>query len=136
MPRDSFDAFTFFQRTPRDLRVVNRDHRPPLKPEPESMGMVFMRGQFRFPKLSTAAAMVFGGEATRNRIDLDAEQIQGYVKRQDVHVRGDQVQSCTGIGYVLVRHQGVDFGVAFYVPDERGEGAHVQSLFPKAWAVR
>jgi NOL1/NOP2/sun family putative RNA methylase len=139
MPRDGFDGYTFFQRTARDLRVVNRDHRPPLKPEPESMGMVFMRAQSRFPKLTTAAAMVFGGEATRNRIDLDGQQIQAYVQRQDVRVREEQLRSCTGIGYVLVCHQGVDFGVAFYVPeerDDRGEGARVQSLFPKAWAVR
>jgi NOL1/NOP2/fmu family ribosome biogenesis protein len=102
---------------------------------PESIGMVFMRAHSRFPKLTTAAAMVFGGEATRNKIDLDAEQIQAFVGRQDVHVRGDQVQSCTGIGYVLVCHQGVGFGVAFYVPDEGGEGVRVQSLFPKEWAV-
>jgi hypothetical protein len=136
MPCDGFDDYTFFQRTARDLRIVNGDHRPPLEPKPESMGMVFMRAQSRFPKITTAAAMVFGGVATRNTIDLDAEQIQAYVQRQDVHVRGDQLKSCTGIGYVLVRHQGVDFGVAFYVPEERDEGARLQSLFPKAWAIR
>jgi len=135
IPRNGFEGYTFFQRTARDLRIVNRDHRPPIKPEPESMGMVFMRAQSRFPKLTTAAAMVFGGESTRNRIVLDAQQIQAYVRRQDARVRGEQSEFCTGIGYVLVRHQGVDFGVAFYVPGERGEDARIQSLFPKAWAI-
>ena len=74
--------------------------------------------------------------ARDNRIDLDGEQIRAYVQRQDVRVREEQLRSCTGIGYVLVRHQGVDFGVAFYVPDKRGEGPRVQSLFPKAWTIR
>ncbi len=136
MSLDDFDRYTFFQRTARDLRLVSRDHRPPLQPEPQATGIVFMRAQSRFPKLTTAAAMVFGGKAKRNTIDLDGKQIQAYVQRQDIRLRPDQVRSCTGIGYVLVRHQGVEFGVALYLPDEQGRGDRVKSLFPKAWAVR
>ena len=137
MSPENFDRYTFFQRTARDLRVVNRDHRPPLQPEPQSTGIVFMRAKSsRFPKLTTAAAMLFGGKATRNTIDLDEEQIRAYVQRQDINLRADQVRSCTGIGYVLVRHEGVDFGVALYLPDEQGKGDRAKSLFPKAWAVR
>jgi NOL1/NOP2/fmu family ribosome biogenesis protein len=135
--RVDFDGYTFFQRSPRDLRVVNRDHRPPLQPEPQSTGIVFMRAKSsRFPKLTTAAAMLFGAKATRNVIDLDEEQIRAYVQRQDINLRADQVGSCTGIGYVLVRHKGVEFGVALYLPDEQGKGDRAKSLFPKAWAVR
>jgi NOL1/NOP2/fmu family ribosome biogenesis protein len=136
MRRDALDGYTFFQRRARELRVVNRDHRPPLQPEPQATGIVFMRAQTRFPKLTTAAAMVFGGNAGQNGIDLDAEQIQAYVRRQDVPLRPDQTHSCTGIGYVLVRHRGVEFGVALYLPDRDGEGDRVKSLFPKARAVR
>ncbi len=136
MSPEDFGRYTFFQRTARDLRVVNRDHRPPLQPKPQSTGIVFMRGKSRFPKLTTAAAMVFGAMATRNTIDLDDEQIQAYVQRQDIHLRANQVRSCTGIGYVLIRHQGVEFGVALYLPDERGKGDRVKSLFPKAWTLR
>jgi NOL1/NOP2/fmu family ribosome biogenesis protein len=136
MPSEGFNGLHFFQRTPRDLRVVNRDHRPPLQPEPQSTGIVFMRAQTRFPKMTTAAAMAFGRKATRNTIDLDAEQIQAYVQRQDINLRSDQVRSCTGIGYVLVRHQGVEFGVALYLPDEQGKGERVKSLFPKALCLR
>ena len=137
MSREDFEGYTFFQRTAKDLRVVNPDHRPPLQPEPQSTGMVFMRAKSsRFPKLTTAAAMLFGGRATRNTIDLDEEQLRAYVQRQDINLRTDQVRSCTGIGYVLVRHEGVEFGVALYLPDEQGEGDRAKSLFPKAWAVR
>lgn len=136
MCRQAFDACTFFQRTARDLRVVNRDHRPPLQPEPQSTGMVFMRAQSRYPKLTTAAAMLFGAEATRNTVALDREQLQAYVQRRDIRLRADQVRSCTGLGYVLVRHQGVEFGVALYLPDEQGKGERLKSLFPKAWCLR
>ena len=136
MPRKGFEGYTFFQRTARDLRMVSRDHRPPLQPEPQTTGMVFMRAQSKFPKLTTAAAMVFGGKATRNTIELDAEQIQAYVHRQEIKLREDQVRSCTGIGYVLVRHREVGFGVALYLPDEHGESGRIKSLFPKAWSVR
>jgi NOL1/NOP2/sun family putative RNA methylase len=137
MSRGDFDGYTFFQRTAKDLRVVNRDHRPPLQPEPQSTGIVFMRAKSsRFPKLTTAAAMLFGGKARRNTVELDEEQIRAYVQRQDIHLRADQVRSCTGIGYVLVRHEGVEFGLALYLPDEQGKGDRAKSLFPKAWAIR
>ena len=137
MSPGDFEGYTFFQRTAKDLRVVNRDHRPPLQPEPQSTGMVFMRAKSsRFPKITTAAAMLFGRKATRNTIDLDEEQIRAYIQRQDINLRADQVQSCTGIGYVLVRHEGVEFGVALYLPDEQGKGDRAKSMFPKAWAVR
>jgi NOL1/NOP2/sun family putative RNA methylase len=136
MPCDAFKGLRFFHRRPRDLRVVNQDHRPPLRPEPQSTGIVFMRAQSRFPKMTTAAAMVFGRKATRNTIDLDDEQIQAYVQRRDVDLRADQVRSCTGIGYVLVRHRGVEFGVGLYLPDEQGKGERLKSLFPKALCLR
>jgi NOL1/NOP2/fmu family ribosome biogenesis protein len=135
-PHD-FGRYTFFQRTAKDLRVVNRDHRPPLQPEPQSTGMVFMRAKSsRFPKLTTAAAMVFGQKAIRNTIELDEEQIRAYIRRQDINLRADQVRTCTGIGYVLVRHEGVEFGLGLYLPGEREKGDRMKSLFPKAWAVR
>jgi NOL1/NOP2/fmu family ribosome biogenesis protein len=136
MPHQGFEGYRFFQRTARDLRVANRDHRPPHEPEPQSTGMVFMRAQSRFPKLTTAAAMIFGETATRNTVELDAEQIQSYVQREELRLREDQVRSCTGIGYVLVRYQEVEFGVALYLPDEQGKTGRIKSLFPKAWAVR
>ena len=80
--------------------------------------------------------MVFGGKATRNTVELDTEQIQAYVQREEIRLRKDQIRSCTGIGYVLVRHRDVEFGVALYLPDDHGGSGRMKSLFPKAWAVR
>ncbi len=136
MTRDDFEHCAFFRKTARDLRVVNRGHRPPLQPVPQATGMVFMRAQTRFPKLTTAAAMVFGGKATRNTIDLDAGQIRAYVARQENPLRPDQVRTCTGIGYVMVRHRGVEFGVGLYLPEKGDRGHRLQSMFPKALAAR
>jgi NOL1/NOP2/fmu family ribosome biogenesis protein len=134
---DDFEGYTFFQRTAKDLRVVSRGHRPTLKPEPQSTGIVFMRAKSsRFPKLTTAAAMIFGGKVTRNTVDLDAEQIRAYIQRQEIELRPDQVRSCESIGYVVVRHEGVVFGLGLYLPDESDKGDRMKSLFPKAWAVR
>ncbi len=135
MPPDGFHGHTFFQRTARELRVVNRGHQAPRQPEPQSTGMVFMRTQTRFPKLTTAAAMLFGTRATRNTVDLDQGQIQAYVQRRDIRLRADQVRSCTGIGYVMVCYQGLPFGVALYLPDEQGRGDRLKSMFPKAWTL-
>jgi NOL1/NOP2/sun family putative RNA methylase len=136
MAPDGFADYTFFRRTPRELRIVNRDHQTPLQPEPQSTGMVFMRAETRFPKLTTAAAMLFGTRAVRNTVDLDEGQMQAYVQRRDILLRGDQVGSCTGIGYVLVRYQGLPFGIALYLPDEQDKGDRLKSMFPKAWALR
>ncbi len=135
MPAETFRPYTFFRRSARELRVVNREHLPPLQPEPEATGMVFMRTQSKYPKLTTAAAMVFGKRAERNRIELDARQIQSYMQRQDVLLHPGQTRSCTGIGYVLVHYRGVEFGVALYLPGEQGRGERIRSLYPKAWAA-
>jgi NOL1/NOP2/sun family putative RNA methylase len=136
MSRDDLSPFRFFQKTARDLRVVSRDHEPPSRPEPESTGLVFMRKQTRFPKLTTAAARVFGAMAARNAIELDAGQVRAYLRRQDIPLHPDQARSCTGIGYVFVRHQGIAIGMALYLPDDRGKGERARSLFPKAWCLR
>ncbi len=136
IPRGRFADYTFFRKSPRELRVANRGRRPPLQPEPQSTGMVFMRIETRFPKLTTAAAMAFGAMATRNTVDLDPEQAQAYVQRRDIRLRTDQGRSCTGIGYVIVRYQGVPFGIALYLPDLHERGDRLKSMFPKAWALR
>jgi NOL1/NOP2/sun family putative RNA methylase len=136
MFRDGFAPYRLFQRTAREFRVVSRDHRPPSQPEPESTGIVFMRRQARFPKLTTAAARVFGARAARNTIELDAGQVQAYLRRQDIPLHPNQARSCTGIGYVIVRHRGIALGMALYLPDGQGKGERAKSLFPKAWCLR
>jgi NOL1/NOP2/sun family putative RNA methylase len=136
MAESVFEPYTFFQHSARDLRVVNRDHRPPLQPVPEATGLVLMKSQSKSPKLTTAAARVFGGKATCNTVDLDSEQLQAYLQRQDTNVRADLGASCTDMGYVLVRHQGFECGLGLYLPDEGGRGRRIRSLFPKAWSIR
>ncbi len=93
-----------------------------------------MKTSLRYPKLSTAAAMLFGSKATRNYLDLDQQQIRAYTTRQDFYVSAAQSHHCTQMGYILVRHQGFVLGVALYQPDASGRGGLIRSMFPKGWS--
>ena len=78
--------------------------------------------------------MLFGSTASRNYLEVDHQQAQAYVRRQDFYASAVQSRQCTGFGYVLVRYQGYVLGVALYQPNESDGGGLVRSLFPKGWS--
>lgn len=127
----TFDDYYLVRPNNRDLNLVRRDHLPPTRPEPQFIGMSFMRTRMRFPKLTTAAAMSFGPQATRNVVALEPDQADQFLSRQPIELGAAQAQMCTGTGYVLVRIEDVFLGVGLY----RAEEGTVQSLLPKAWTL-
>jgi NOL1/NOP2/sun family putative RNA methylase len=131
---EHFEPNLLYQANPKRVYVVNPDHHPPLRPEPDAMGLYFMKTRIKYPKLSTAAALNFGSTATRNYLEVDQPQLEAYVNRRVFQVSAEQARFCTGRGYVLIRHQGFTLGVAFYAPGETGNGGDVGSLFPKGWS--
>jgi NOL1/NOP2/fmu family ribosome biogenesis protein len=123
-----------YQANPKRVYLVNQDHRPPVRPEPDAVGLYFMKTRIKYPKLSTAAALHLGAKATHNYLEVDRQQVEAYVNRRVFWVSAEQARLCTGPGYVLIRHRGFTLGVAFFKPDEMDSGGEVGSLFPKGWS--
>ena len=133
IPRADFDDFLLHRPSKKSLNIVPADHQPPGRPEPDAIGLRFIRTAMRHPKITTAAAMAFGRRATRNAVDLTAEQIDRYASRRRVVLSEEGAEPCTDTGYVLVGHRGVILGVGLFFTDE--VGGRLQSMYPKAWAV-
>ena len=124
-----FDDYLLFRPSRKRLYLFNRDHRPPEKPAPDSIGMHFMRVEGRYPKLTTGAAMLFGQQATKNVVDLTADQVRAFFFLQPIAVTAVQASQIEGNGYVIVRYETAVVGQAVYYADHQ----QLDSLFPKAW---
>ncbi|MCB0167428.1 MAG: RNA methyltransferase, partial [Anaerolineae bacterium] len=131
---DNVPPNVLFQPSNWRIYLVNPDHRPCPAPTPDASGMIFIKTKGKYPKLSTAAAQLFGGQATRNYLELDDQQAALYLARQEFNVPAAQSRFCTGPGYVLMRYRGFTLGVAVYYPHQEEAGGIVQSLFPKGWS--
>lgn len=119
-----------FQGSKKRRYLANSDQQPPARPAPDALGLAFINTHSKYPKLTTAAAMLLGSEAKQNFIELDEKQRDAYLDRQEVTVSAGQARACTGPGYVLVRYQGFTLGVGVYRPDS----GLLESMFPKGWA--
>lgn len=129
-----FEGYQFLRRGREGIYLLAQDHRPPERPRPDACGLFFLRTNMRYPKLTTAAAMIFGRHATRNVIALDRQQTEAYLARQSLTVTAAQASRCTGRGYVLLRHRGYTLGLGLYEPDRSAGAGRVHSLYPKAWS--
>lgn len=133
IPAAVFADFVLFRQNAKYIALVARDHLPPAEPSPTSTGLPFMRTALRYPKLTTAAAMLFGHHATHNYVDLDRAQAEAYMSRETLRLDAAQTQACTDTGYVLARHEAVTLGLAFFRLEEN-QGGPLESLYPKVWA--
>lgn len=127
---DDAGAATPYQQGRRRAYLVNAEHRPPAQPAPDASGLLLAKTAVKFPKLSTAAAMLLGSAAAQNFVDVDEAQMWAYLNRKQFVVTAAQTAACREQGYVLVRHQGYTLGVGVFFPPEQ----LVASLFPKAWS--
>jgi len=132
IPPDTFAGYVVVRPGRKKLYLVTPDHQPPRNPRPRTIGLPFLRIYGKIPKLSMAAALQFGHAATRNIIDAEAAQAEAFLTRRDFWARPEQLDRCTGKGYVLVRYREHTLGVGFLFPE--AEGGRVESLVPKAWA--
>jgi len=126
-------SYRLFQPHKKRAYIVAQNHQPPVAPPPDAIGMVFMKTKIKFPKLSTAAALLLNNFITRNFIELTAGQAEDYHHRREVRLTAEQSRACTGLGYVLVRYQGAALGIGFFHPADNGGGI-LNSLFPKGWS--
>ena len=125
-----FDDYAFVPWSKRGVYLVNRDLQLPAKPKLDSPGLFFMRAGSRYPKMTTAAAMLLGQHATQNRIELTIDQTKAYLQRQTISLSDGQTANCTSTGYVILSYRGFSIGQGLF----HAKSSQVESLFPKAWS--
>lgn len=130
IPPATFAHSYLFRASTHRLYLVNPDHQPPTAPKPDATGLFFMRVEGRYPKLTTAAAMLFGAAAHQNSISLEPNQATAYLSRQDFTISAAQAAGCTSTGYVFLGYRGVWLGLGLYHAPTR----HIENQFPKGWA--
>ncbi len=127
-----FEGYTWLRLGRKGVHIVNADHHPPSRPQPDAVGLLFVHTKARTPKITTAGALMFGRAATRNVVPLDERQRDAYLSRREVNVSSEQVADCTGPGFVIVTHRGVPLGTGLL--RHRPPARYVlESLFPKGW---
>lgn len=134
IPADTFEEYALVRPNTHSLHLVAADHLPPERPAPQVIGMSFMRTRMKHPKLTTAAAMSFGHLAGRNTVAADRRQADAFLHRQPFEAQPEQLEECTGPGYVLVRIEDAVLGVGLLRPDA-AKKPEVSSYVPKAWTL-
>jgi hypothetical protein len=73
--------------------------------------------------------MLLAPHTTRNIVELARDQLDGFFRREELHLAAGQLTRCSSNGYVVATHHGHGLGVA--VIDVSVQRA--RSLFPKRW---
>ena len=126
LPPDCLAQWLPWRRSSRGIHLVRRDHRPPVRPQPEVMGLEILKTATRPPKVTTAGALLLAPLATRQVIDLETGQLEAYLRRRTFPLNGEQGKDCRS-GFVMVRYRGFGLGSGWF---DAGSGT-LQSLFPK-----
>jgi hypothetical protein len=124
-----WQRFIIHRSSARRLHLTNRDHAAPASPFPVSVGLPFLKTGHRYPKLSTAAALLLAGAANRNVVELEPDQLEAYHEGRAFAINPAQTQTCTATGYVITRYRGHGLGVALHDTDART----LRSLFAARW---
>ncbi len=130
-----FAEFVLLTHNREHLAIVHRDHVGVSGARAETVGLVFLRTAMAIPKLTTQAAMVFGPQATRNVVELvSRDRAEAYLRRQTLMPTDEELRRCESPGQVLIAHDGLTLGLAYYRRRGGGE-ASLESLFPRAWTL-
>ncbi len=131
-PAEVWDEHVIFHRTPKKLSYHPRVHDIPAGLRLEELGQNFMKVNFQFPKLSTAAARVWGHRARTNVVRLQREQNLAYMQGTDLFLTEEESRQIESDGYVIVFHAGAVMGLGLA---QKLEGVYrLRSLFPRDWA--
>lgn len=130
---DVFDGLSFYRRGKRYLYVTSKHVEVYPEMTVESVGLPLLRMQHEAQKLSTRGACLLGRFATRNVVDLDADQMDDYLHRRDIRPREDQLSSCTAGGQVIVCWKGHPAGIGWL--KLHTEPPVLSSMYPKSEAA-
>ncbi len=125
-----FAQFDLVRWSKRGVYLVSRNQQLPSKPRLDSPGLFFVRAGSRYPKMTTAATLLLGQHATRNRVELSAEQARAYLQRQTITADSTQTHACTSPGQVIVCYHSYPLGLGVF----HAKSSQIESLFPKAWS--
>jgi 16S rRNA C967 or C1407 C5-methylase (RsmB/RsmF family) len=131
LPESSMSQLRLVRRGQRELHAVARSLAPPATPAASSAGIPFAKLGALLPKPTTAAALLLGGLATRNILEVDADQAADYLSLRPVTPRTEQLASCDRSGFVILRRDGLPLGAGLLRKDV-GRPV-VESTFPHAW---
>lgn len=133
MPLGAFRSYVFFKTNAKVVSIMNRDYLQIANPRPETLGFPFIHINMKYPKLTTAAAMVFGKYATKHVLQVRREQADAFLKRKVFSAQVDQIVGFERDGYVIVKYEDIFLGVGLFY--SQGMLGSVHSQFPKAWRI-
>ncbi len=131
LPPGSPARLRLLRRGRRWLHAVADDHRPPAEPEPRFLGIPLFKLDASQPKPTTAAALLLGRHATRNVIEVDADQLAATLSRRPFAPRSDQLEGCDDAGFLILRHRGIPLGAGLLA--KRDGCLVVESQVPRSW---
>lgn len=124
-----------FKETRRGLYCLDLESQAPPILDIDVAGLLAIKTQTKFAKLSTAIAMLWGKHAQRNKIELTAAQRDAYLAGQTVDVDTQQLTHCTD-GYVLVNYKSQTLGMSLLLSQQGLASPKLRSLYPKAWQCK
>lgn len=132
VPPETFDGYDFYKKGAKKVWAVRRETVERLDGDEtldaldyESVGLPFLRVGGEHDKPTTDALQRFGDAATKNTVELDADDARAFVQGETVK-REFNVDS---LGYVVVRGGGRVLGCGLYFPGE------LRSQIPKGRRV-
>ena len=129
LPPSYLETFDWLPPSGKTLFGVHRQHSWKHPELGGITGLGLMRIKLRYPKLTTAAAMLWGPHARRHVVPLTEEQVIAFLRREPVTLTSDQLATCDTMGYVLCRYEEWGVGIGFW----DGRSNQIESLFPRGW---
>ena len=132
---EDFRDYRIFRLNRRRVGIMAGDHQARAGGRLESAGMEFLGVKSSYPKLTTAAARVFGHLARRHVVGLDAVQMLAYLRGQTQMVAVAACRNLQSPGHVLVHQQGVYAGVGLLRFAPGDAMVELISQYPARWAA-
>lgn len=132
LPEETLSDLRVIAKGP-EYQVIRKTLALPERPRPASLGVPLARRAAAFPKPTTAAALLFGRQATRNVLEASAGDAADYLARRSFRPAPGRLIDCDRQGYVLVRRKGYPLGVALLRHTAEG-GPVLDSQYPLAWS--
>jgi len=127
IPYSVFDACCFFRANTKSVSIINGEHQ--IAANPYFAGLPLIHTNMSYPKLSTAAALIFGKYATRNVVQLERSHADEYLMGKTLF---DVVENLDE-GYVFVKYEDITLGMGVFFQHENT--TELRSSFPKAWQL-
>lgn len=130
-PEDPFEGMRFYQRGRSNVWVGTAGLEGLEGTRTDAVGIHVLRISRRFWKPTSAAIVAFGGNASRNFVELSREEASGFLAGGELVLpEGDPRRGHVRRGFIVARYAGVALGCAEW----HDRGALV-SLIPRSQRV-